>query len=105
MVNVNGIGLCLVIAPDGYTGTINSSYTAEEWTEAEKKGLVCLVGNGFRSGSGMFETDWGLYWSSTPLPFTQFAYKLLFNESEICLACDQSRYNGMLMRLVKTIAQ
>ena len=86
--------------------TINSSYTAEEWAEAEAEGLVCLVGNGFRSGSKMFQTDWGLYWSSTPLPFmTQFSYKLLFNENNICLGCDQSKNCGMLMRLVKTIAQ
>ncbi len=106
MVNVNGIGLCLVIAPDGYTGTINSSYTAEEWAKAEAKGLVCLVGNGFRSGNNMYQTDWGLYWSSTPLPFMpQFAYKLLFNANNICLGCDQSKNCGMLMRLVKTIAQ
>ena len=106
MVNVNGIGLCLVIAPDGYTGTINSSYTAEEWTEAEKEGLVCLVGNGYRIGSGMFETDCGFYWSSTLLPFlTPFSYKLMFNENFFCLECDQSRNCGMLMRLVKTIAQ
>ena len=105
MVNVNGIGQCLVIAPDGYTGTINSSYTAEEWAEAEAEGLVCLVSNGFRGGKTKYESDRGYYWTSTPLPFnTPFSYYLEFYDN-IILESAINKNCGMLMRLVKTIAQ
>ena len=106
MVNVNGIGQCLVIAPDGYTGTINSSYTAEEWAEAEAEGLVCLVSNGFRGGKTKYESDCGYYWTSTPMPFnTPLSYFLEFYDNIIILEIAINKNCGLLMRLVKTIAQ
>lgn len=105
LVTVAGEDKCLIIAPDDYKGTIQSSYTAAEWQQAEKEGLICLVARGFRMGIGFNETDWGFYWSSTTLPFMIGAYKLLFSKDELCLGCDQYENSGMLIRLVKTISQ
>lgn len=55
---------CLVIAPDGFTGEIASSYTLEELNAA---GLVCLPAAGYYylEQVGGYQ-DYGFYWSSTP---------------------------------------
>lgn len=106
LVTVASEDKCLIIAPDDYKGTIKSSYTATEWEQAEKEGLICLVARGCRYEDKFDEKDWGLYWSSSPLPFMKpFAYKLLFSKDELCLGCDQGKNSGMLIRLVKTISQ
>lgn len=72
----------LVIAPDAFTGTIKSSYTAEEWAAAEADGLVCLPAGGHsESGySGIRYPSRGYYWSSTPYSAGS-AYCLFFHNS------------------------
>ena len=57
---------CLVIAPDGYTETIASSYDASTWPKAEAAGLVCLPAAGDRHGSTFnIALGHGLYWASS----------------------------------------
>jgi len=58
---------CVIIAPDGYTGTLKSSYDATEWAKAEAEGLVCLAAAGRRVGNVIDFTDnLSRYWTSTP---------------------------------------
>ena len=68
-VEVAGNHNCLVIAPDGNTVDIKSSYTAEEWTAAESAyGFVCLPAAGWRSGSSFTNQDsLGGYLASSPV--------------------------------------
>ena len=65
-VTVCGKTNCLIIAPDGFTGSIASSYDTSTWPEAEAAGLVCLPATGSREGSEVSSVgDSGFYWSST----------------------------------------
>lgn len=65
-VTVCGVEGCLVIAPDDFTGTIETSYDNAEWSTAEKTdGLVCLPPAGHRYGVGVGNTGrLGFYWAS-----------------------------------------
>lgn len=74
----------LVIAPDAFTGTIATSYTAEEWAAAEADGLVCLPAGGHsESGySSIRNPSRGYYWSSSPYSAGS-AYCLFFHNSGI----------------------
>ena len=66
-VTVCGVEECLVIAPDDFTGTIETSYGNAAWKTAEKTdGLVCLPPAGHRYGVGADGTgSRGFYWTST----------------------------------------
>ena len=68
-VEVAGNHNCLVIAPDGNTVDIKSSYTADEWAAAESAyGFVCLPAAGWRSGSSFTNQDsLGGYLASSPV--------------------------------------
>ena len=66
-VSVNGKS-GIVIVPDGFSGTIADSYDATGWATAESNGLVFLPNTGYRTGSGISETDKScFYWTSTAL--------------------------------------
>ena len=55
---------CFVIAPDGNQVEIKTSYTAQEWAEAEAAGFVCLPNGGYR-GKGTIDFSYGgYYWAS-----------------------------------------
>ena len=80
-VTINGVIGCTVFAPEGYTKQINSSYSATEWQEAEKEGLVCLAPAGFRIGTTLKQPGSpgisypnGHYWSSTAYDSSQAWY-------------------------------
>ena len=65
-VTVCGKENCLVIAPDNFAGTIESSYDAAAWGIAEEAGLVCLPAAGMRYSSSVVQANnYGYYWSST----------------------------------------
>lgn len=64
-VTVCGITGCLVLAPDGFEGTLKSSYNEAGWTEAENQGLVCLPPAGYRITATNISPS-GVYWTSTP---------------------------------------
>ena len=57
-VSVNGKS-GIVIAPDGFSGTIADSYDATAWTTAESNGFVFLPITGYRSGSSITEQEVG----------------------------------------------
>lgn len=53
---------CVILKPDGFSGTVKESYTAAEWTEAEKTGLVALPFAGRRDRGTVEHTgSEGLY--------------------------------------------
>ncbi len=65
-VSVNGKS-GIVIAPDGFSGTIANSYSTTDWATAESNGFVFLPNTGFRNnGTGIGETEKScIYWTST----------------------------------------
>ena len=65
-VSVCGKFNCLILAPDDFLGTIDSSYDASNWPAAEAAGLVCLPAAGcYYEYSLISDVDSrGGYWSS-----------------------------------------
>lgn len=57
---------CIVLKPDGFNGIVADSYTAKEWEEAEKSGLVALPMAGLYSSGSNIYGQGGYYWTSTP---------------------------------------
>gem|GEM_PF-2727653 len=105
-VTVAGKSVCYIIAPDDYTGTIATSYTADEWVTAEASGLVCLPPAGGRGedavgyGSGAVG---GNYWSSTPASGSKVTYALrhTFIATSGSTGSSSLRNYGYSLRLVK----
>ncbi len=90
---------CLIIAPDGFSGTLKASYTLDELSSL---GLVCLPAAGDRNGSSFSNAEsWGYYWSSSPdSSFSGYAYYLDFY-SDVVGAYRYYRYYGQGLRLVR----
>jgi len=109
-VTVAGNANCVLLYPDGFSGTIveyddKTSYdTAEKWAVAEAQGVVCLPAAGYRyDGSNVTSVgEEGHYWTSTATNDTK-AYQM-----EFCDYFDPSTNNwrsfGLSVRLV-TAAQ
>lgn len=75
---------CVIIAPDGYTGTLESSYDTAAWAAAEASGLVCLPAAGFSwlNNSNLeirAAGDEGSYWSASPYGDVDTAWCLNFD--------------------------
>ena len=71
---MKGKGSGLVIAPDLFSESIESSYTADEWKDAEKEhGLVFLPKAGIRKDSNISSQEAGHYWCSTTSAGSQVA--------------------------------
>ena len=75
----------IVIAPDGFSGTIADSYSTTDWATAESNGFVFLPNTGFRNdGTSFSETDKScFYWTSTASDNTEegddpTAYRMFF---------------------------
>lgn len=86
-VTVNGVANCLIIAPDGNTVDIATSYDDTAWKAAEALGFVCLPPAGFRGKDSMSENVYvynvgtnGYYCSSTAYSTTESA-TMSFNSS------------------------
>lgn len=95
----------IVLKPDGYSGTVSSSYTIKEWATAEADGLVFLPYMGKRSSSystpSISSTTMGYYWSSiasTSSAGKAWVAHLYANTWEME---DVSRGDGYSVRLVK----
>lgn len=104
-VSVDGKANCLIIAPDGFSGTLKSSYTLDE---VNSLGLVCLPAAGWRKGSRFYSAEnWGLYWSSTPgLYYSDCAYYLDVDLGSISTANFGYRNDGgHSIRLVKEVKE
>lgn len=58
---------CMILRPDGFTGTVAHEYNADEWAAAEASGLVALPLAGDRDGDYLFLSacEYGCYWTST----------------------------------------
>ena len=83
-VSVNGKS-GIVIAPDGFSGTIADSYDATAWATAESNGFVFLPNTGYRDNNKDFwETGIScIYWTSTASGYTEdegqpTAYRMFF---------------------------
>jgi len=98
-VTVGGKSNCLVIAPDGFTGTLQSSYSLGDLNAA---GLVCLPPAGSRFGTGLSDQgDFGYCWSSTPRESDKDdAYALYFTSDNVSPGNNVGRYIGSALRLV-----
>ena len=105
-VDVKDVGWCIVLAPDSYTGTIESSYDATTWAAAEAEGMVCFSPAGIRDSGGVFNCNGfeGAYWSGTPNPNTnRHAYMLMFDMSVSHYPAYSSRQMGFSLRLVQEV--
>ncbi len=100
-VSVNGKS-GIVIAPDGFSGTIENSYDATAWATAESNGLVFLPSTGYRDESSITEISENegskiscFYWTSTALGNHEeeeedcyFAYRVFFQWDNGSLTYD-----------------
>jgi len=100
-VKVCGKTNCLILAPDGFSGTIADSYDASTWPAAEVQGLICLPAAGYRSDLvvGNAGTN-GYYWSSTPNG-TVKAYELYCDVDGAYVHYNGDRIYGEPIRLVR----
>lgn len=91
---------CIVLKPDGFTGTVKDSYTAAEWVAAEASGLVALPFAGFRFGSSFYRVgSLGYYWSSTP-DDSYYAWDAYFYSDNAYVSNYGGRDDGRSVRLV-----
>lgn len=99
-VTVGGKANCLIIAPDGFSSTLKSSYTLDE---VSSLGLVCLPAAGVRDGSSFYDAEsWGFYWSSTPDSSSSGdAGYLYFDSGNVGTNYDSRRYRDHSLRLVR----
>lgn len=98
-ITIDGKG-CLVLKPDGFTGTVKDSYTAAEWATAEASGLVALPFAGHRGGMSFLNVgSRGDYWSSTP-DDSIFAWNALFDSGGAGTSNYGRRHSGFSVRLV-----
>ena len=105
-VNIKGVGSCLVLAPDNYTGFISDSYDAASWTVAESNGLVCLAPDGRRFGTDLMECNGkrGSYWCGVAKEDRpDCAYHVSFSNRIYNYPSYSSRCNGFSLRLVKDV--
>ena len=91
---------CLILAPDDFTGTIETSYNAAAWATAEAAGLVCLPAAGFRTDSDFYDVGYGgNYWSSSTYEEGR-AYNVNFNDYDFYPDGYADRSFGHSVRLV-----
>ena len=105
-VTVKGVGCCLVLAPDDYTGSISDSYDAVSWAVAEGKGLVCLAPDGYRENNYIMQCTGysGYYWCGTAKEDSpNHAYHLSFLDNIYNYPSYSSRNFGYSLRLVKDV--
>lgn len=105
----NGVSVagkkCLIIAPDGYTGTIATSYDDAGWTVAQSQGLVCLPYAGARENNNIDQVDtYGYYWSSSVnSDDCEFAFDFYFGAGIYAADDNYYRYDGYSVRLVSSV--
>ncbi len=98
-VTVGSATKCLIIAPDGFTSTLQSSYTLDE---VNTLGLVCLPAAGERAVTTFnYCGSYGYYWSATPNSSDMTSARYLLFGQNIYDDSDY-RYRGLILRLVAT---
>ena len=100
--SVNGkIGY--VIAPDGFTGNLESSY-ADDAALASAGNLVFLPAAGYCSGSNVDDVGGsGHYWSSTVVIYSFSAYDVVFDSNYFDPGFFDYRSYGLSVRLVTDV--
>lgn len=97
-ITINGVE-CIVLKPDGFTGTVKDSYTAEEWAIAEASGLKALPFAGYRYGASIYGTgSYGYLWSASPND-SDYAWHARFLNSD-AYTVGRNRLNGYSVALV-----
>lgn len=93
---------CIVLKPDGFSGSVADSYTAAGWATAEASGLVALPFAGLYNGSSItFAGDSGYFWSSTlPSDRADMAWRAHFSNDNAGTFNDY-RSRGYCVRLVQ----
>ena len=94
---------CIVLKPDGFSGTVADSYTAEQWTAAEEQyGLVALPFAGWRYDMAFDDSGSnGSCWSGTPHSNnSSYAYYAYFNSNK-ATTFNFIRDMGRSVRLVQ----
>ena len=106
-VNIEGVGSCLVIAPDDYSGTIAGSYDPSSWAVAQTEGLVCFAPCGIRDGSSLEQPGMCAYWPGTPhSDDADCAYMLGAIGSDVVhYTTFASRCYGLAIRLIKDVTE
>lgn len=101
-VTVCGQKDCLIIAPDNFAEGIKTSYSADDWPEAEAKGLVCLPPAGWMFMTNIAK-DVGRYWSSAPWTISGAQYISFLPESEdvALIKMEYFRNDAHTVRLVR----
>ena len=90
-----------VIAPDGFAGTLSSTYADDAALVANN--LVFLPAAGFRYGSDVYGVgELGSYWSSTAYGSID-AYGVSFNSSDVRPGYDDYLFSGYSVRLVTEV--
>ena len=98
-VTVYGVN-CIVIAPDNYNKTIETSYNDTNWNTAEADGLVCIPTAGVRWGTALNNTTNLYYWTST-FSNQDNAYRMQkLNNKNACSYSSVTFGNGCNLRLV-----
>lgn len=102
-VTVCGKTNCLIIAPDGFTGTIADSYDATSWPAAETAGLVCLPPAGDRYSWGT-QNDGihGNYWTPDHASDSYSSFICVESDSFSTIFYEQ-RFYGLSVRLITDV--
>ena len=88
-----------VIAPDGFSGTLASSYADNAALAAEN--LVFLPAAGFRNRTAVdYVGSCGHYWSSSAKNEYNLTHYTFFDGSDPDFSQDGGRYYGYSVRLV-----
>ena len=111
---VNGV-VCLVIAPDGFTGTLTSSYDETTWAAAQEQGVVAIPCCGLRSGTTITSgnpSGTSYYWTpdlmaATETDTTFYVLRLFARSSAYGNSVSAGYYctsaYGLGVRLVKEV--
>ena len=102
-VTVCGKTNCLIIAPDGFTGTIADSYDATSWSAAETAGLVCLPPAGDRYSRGtQNDGNHGNYWTPDHASDSYSSFICVESDSFSTIFYEQ-RFCGYSVRLITDV--
>ena len=99
----------IAIVPDGFAGSLASTYDATAWAAAEAEGVVFLPSASYRTDVGIksksdegFEVS-GRYWTSAPWTYMRAQVAVMFESTGYCSTADAGRGFGSSIRLVKGI--
>ena len=105
-VTIDGVSLAgFVIAPEGATAKVKSSYTAEEWAAAEKAGFLLFAPKGERHGTTISTVGrYGDYWGNAHNEYHHPSYFYFITDVQGgCGPSTETCDNGFCVRLVTVV--